>query len=214
MATYKELVTKSITFHMSFTYSSRPTSHSCFTSDQIRPDTHARMNLRNASNSKRERYTQLTSYRYPPIFKQIGRPRGNIARIVALETREEISSSLEDIYFPEKRFSRKREREREKVLFRSRNSLDFNWKQNVVEWIPVALGKRFLGKITCRLPFSFFQPFYPRRGRFKNILLPFDDGRRSSPFRRRWLLLHHVSAHPISNHALYPLTGQNQHDCG
>lgn len=56
-------------------------------------------------------------------------------RIVALETREEISSSLEDIYFLEKRFSRKRERKREKVLFRSRNSLDFNWKQNVVEWI-------------------------------------------------------------------------------
>lgn len=120
------------------------------------------------------------------------------------------SSRLHDIYFREKRFSKERKRERE-VLFRLRNSVDFNWKRNVVEWI--ALGKRFLGKITS-LSSNPFTREREGRGWFKNILLPFDDGRRGSPFRRHWLLLHHIPAHPIPNHALYPLTGQNQHDCG
>lgn len=37
VATYNEFVIKSITFHISWTYSCRPTSHSCFTSLQIKP---------------------------------------------------------------------------------------------------------------------------------------------------------------------------------
>lgn len=79
-------------------------------------------------------------------------------------------------------------------------------------FLTVALGETFLRKNNTP-PSPSSQPFYSR-SRFKNILLPFDDGRRSSPFRRHCILLHHVPAHPISNHALYPLTSQNQHDCG
>lgn len=37
VATYNELVTKSMTFHMSAAYSSSPTSHNCFTSLHISP---------------------------------------------------------------------------------------------------------------------------------------------------------------------------------
>lgn len=38
VATYNELVTKSMTFHISLTYSCNPMSHNCFTSLQMSPD--------------------------------------------------------------------------------------------------------------------------------------------------------------------------------
>lgn len=45
VATYKEFVTKSMTFHMSWTYSRNPMSHSCFTSLQIKPVQNIAMKL-------------------------------------------------------------------------------------------------------------------------------------------------------------------------
>lgn len=119
---------------------------------------------------------------------------------------------LEDIYFRERRFSGKKREEIFISIEGLRGGFLTGSKMSSNGFLTVALGETFLRKNNTP-PSPSSQPFYSR-SRFKNILLPFDDGRRSSPFRRHCILLHHVPAHPISNHALYPLTSQNQHDCG
>ena len=55
-----------------------------------------------------------------------------------------------------------------------------------------------------------------REALVENIVSPFDDRRGSASFRWCWFvfLFYDVVAHPVADHAFYPLTSQNQHDCG
>lgn len=92
--------------------------------------------------------------------------------------------------------------------------------QGIVEWIEFPAHR---GNILRKNNNRYLPRFYlvslcpvPRERRetlIKNIVLPFNDRWSSASFHRCWFVLYDIVTHPVPDHAFYPLTSQNQHDC-